>query len=70
MHVRAKLFEYVIVWLPTEQQEKEGQKAQIVIDLTRLLAKDITTAQTIAARAIPEQYMNQLEQIEVLFRAS
>jgi hypothetical protein len=71
MHIKAKLFEYVIIWHPTEQQEKQdGAKAKIIVDLTRLLAKDVSSAQTIAARAIPTEYIDQLDQVEVLFRAS
>lgn len=70
MKGRAKLYEYVIIWHPTEKQENDGQKAEIVTDLTRVLAKDISSAQTLAARAIPERYLDQLDQIEVLFRAS
>lgn len=70
MTTKARLFEYVIIWHPTEQQEKEGAKAKIIVDLTRMLAKEVSSAQALAARAIPEEYIDQIAQIEVLFRAS
>ncbi len=70
MAQRARLFEYIIIWHPTEQQEKEGAKAKIIIDLTRTLSKDVAGAQTLAARAIPEEYIDQIAQVEILFRYS
>jgi hypothetical protein len=70
MTTKARLFEYVIIWHPTEQQEKEGAKAKILVDLQRILEKNVTSAQTLAARAIPSEYIDQVDQVEILFRVS
>lgn len=68
MQIRSKLFEYVIIWHPTEKQEGEGQTSKIVVDLKRVLAKDAARVQALAARDIPDEYIEQINQIEILIR--
>lgn len=63
-----KVFQYVIFWLPTEAQVKEGTKPSVLNDLTTVLAKDEQSANILAARAIPEAYVNQLEQVTIALR--
>lgn len=60
-----KLFQYAILWEPTEQQIKDGKKATIVKDITSILAKDEAAVNMMAAREIPEQYLNELDQIKI-----
>ncbi len=63
-----KLFQYAVLWHPTEQQRKDGQKDKILIDVTTVLQKDQSTVLLEAARSIPQEWMNQLDQIEVAIR--
>lgn len=68
MENQTKLFQYVIFWKPTKEQEKQGQKAEIIVPLKSILAKDKDTVNIIASRDIPEQYINQLDQIDIAVR--
>lgn len=63
-----KLFQYVIFWTPTEAQVKEGAKPIVLKDLTTVLAKDDQSANIMAARAIPDSHINELEQITIAVR--
>jgi hypothetical protein len=63
-----KLYEYAIIWEPTEAQAKEGQKPKLVLDVTRTLATDEKSANIIASRAIPDEYVMQLDQIKIALR--
>lgn len=64
-----KLFQYAIFWLPTEQQIKDGKKPLILKDVTSVLAKDEQGANILAAREIPDDYVDQLEQITIVVNA-
>jgi hypothetical protein len=57
-----KLFEYCVVYHP------KTEKHEIIVPITQVLASDLQKAMLLAARAIPEEYLNDLENIEVLCR--
>lgn len=64
-----KLFQFALIWNPTEKQVKdEGLKPVLVHDVQAIMANDDKHAQTIAARAIPEKFSDQLDQIMVVIR--
>jgi hypothetical protein len=63
-----KLFQFAILWHPTEQQRKDGQLDKILVDVGSFLQKDQNTALLAIARLIPEEYANQLEQVEIVIR--
>ncbi len=63
-----KVFQYIVIWHPAEEQKKNGQKDVIVVDVHTVLAKDQTSAMLIAAKNIPEDYMDSPEQLEVVVR--
>jgi len=66
---KSKLFQYAILWHPTEKQVKEdGAKSKIIKDLSSVLAADTEIAKTLIAMDIPKEYKEQLEQIEILVR--
>jgi hypothetical protein len=63
-----KLFQYAILWHPTEKQQDDGQQSQVLVGITTVLAADHQKANVLAARAIPDGYLNQLAQVEVVVR--
>jgi hypothetical protein len=66
---KAKLFQYAILWHPTEKQVKDdGAKSQILTELKTILANDQNSALTAAAMEIPSVHKNELEQIEIAIR--
>jgi hypothetical protein len=66
---KSKLFEYAIIWHPTEKQQKEdGLKSKMVIEPKTILAVDQSSAGMAAAMEIPPEYRSQLDQVEIVIR--
>lgn len=67
-----KIFEYAILFHPTQTKEQaergECPPSVLVVDVARCVAKDAAQAQIIAARVIPEQYLDKLANVEVAIR--
>ena len=66
--ITMKLFQYAILYHPTEEQRKNGATDKIVADVTTVLAKDQNSAMLVAARGIPDEYMGAPDQLEVAIR--
>lgn len=60
-----KLFSYAIIWHPTKEQEKEGVKSKILKDPEWILEKTDKLVGMRAIREIPEEYADQLDQVEI-----
>jgi hypothetical protein len=66
---KARLFEYAILWHPTEKQTKEeGTKSKVIVQPKTLLATDENGATMAAAMDIPTEYRDQLDQIQIAMR--
>jgi hypothetical protein len=63
-----KLYEYAIIWNPTDEQKKDGKKSKILVKPEHILAKDDNAAFMIAVRAIPENHTDDMDQIDVAVR--
>lgn len=65
----SKLFQYAILWHPTEKQIKdEGAKSKVLVDLKTILASDQNTALMTASMDIPQDKRDQLDQIEIALK--
>lgn len=68
----SKIFEYAIIWNPKETSDAQGndttQPAVLLQSPTVVLAKDAQQVAIIAARKIPEEYLNKLEEVDVCVR--
>ena len=67
--VRERMFQYAILWHPSKEQAKEGQKSKMLVEPRMILGTDDKTIGMKAIKAIPSEYDNQLEQIEVVVQA-
>jgi len=66
---KAKLFQYVVIWNPTEKQVKdEGLKPKIIVPITDILTDMESSAKMAAAMNIPSEYKDQLDQIDIAVR--
>ena len=66
---KSKLFQYAIIWHPTEKQVKEdGTKSKLVKSLDTILATDEKSVLMFAAMSISAEYKDQLEQVEIVVR--
>ena len=64
-----KIFEFAAIYIPEENEgEKQSEKAKIIVQPTTVLAKDEKQAAMLAARALPEEYVNKLDCVEIAVR--
>ena len=67
-----KIFEYAVIYHPKAKKvgdESVTDSSVIVVDVKRVVAKDEKTVAIMAAREIPEEYLNgKLEQVEIAIR--
>jgi hypothetical protein len=65
---RKKLFEYAVLWHPTEKQEKDGEVSKVIVEKTTVLETNEQSLGLKAAMSIPAEYRECLEQIEIAIR--
>lgn len=69
---RSRLFEYAILFNPKEQKDAAGndttQPTRLLVEPTFALATSEKELAMKAARAIPEEFANKLEQVEIVVR--
>lgn len=63
-----KIFQYAAVYLPKTERKDSVEKAKIIVEPTNVLAKDEKQAAMLAARAIPEEYLSKLDQVDIIVR--
>lgn len=70
MKKKSVLMEYVVLWHPTDKQAEDDAKvtSKIIVDKKEVLVGSEQQAFILANRAIPEEYLNQLDQVEVIVR--
>ena len=61
----AILFQYAIIWNPNKKEAEDGMKAKLIGEIKTVLAKSSGDVNILAARSIPEEYLNCLEQINI-----
>ena len=66
---KPKLFQYAIIWHPTEKQIKDdGAKSKVILEPKMGLFKDAASCGIAAAMEIPAAHKNELDQIEIAVR--
>lgn len=65
---KPRVFQYLIMWHPTDAQKKEGSKSKIITEPTTILAVDEKSATLSAAISIPDQCKLDLDQLEIVVR--
>jgi hypothetical protein len=70
INMKKQLFQYCILWHPSEQMIKEGKgETKMIQEPKFILSKDEGGVKMLASREIPDTYINELEQIEILITA-
>ena len=66
---KQKLFQYAVLWHPTDKQIKdESAKSKLLVEPKTILANDQNSVNMTAAMEIPAEYKDQLDQIEIAVR--
>ena len=70
--MKGKLYEYAVIHHPKAKKDVAGNeepvKSKILTDVTRILATGPEEVSILAARSIPEAYLDKIEQIEIVVR--
>lgn len=70
---KGRIFEYAVIYHPKAKKDKEGnevsQKSEILKDVERVLAASEDQVAILAGRAIPEAYLDKLEDVEIVVRS-
>lgn len=64
----SKLFQYAAILHPSEKEQEDGIASKVIVDVTTILAKDQQSATLLAARAIPEEFIETLDRVELVLR--
>jgi hypothetical protein len=69
---KGKLFEYAVLHHPKPKKDLAGNeeptKSAILTDVTTVLAASSDEVSILAARSIPEEYLDKLEEVEIIVR--
>jgi len=63
-----RIYQYAILWQPTEKQFEDGLRTKFIKELTTILAVNEGAATKVAFMEIPDDYKDQLDQIDVVVR--
>lgn len=64
-----KIFQYTAFWSPTEKEQENGDKPTMIFEQVRMvLASTVEQANLHAARAIPDEWVDKLEQVTLVVR--
>jgi hypothetical protein len=67
--MKSRLFEYAVLWHPTEKQVKEeSMKSKLISAPVTVMAINQEAAMMAAAMSIPKEYKDQLDQVEIAMR--
>jgi hypothetical protein len=70
---KGKLFEYAVIYHPKEKKDAAGnptetKKSVVVQDVTRVLAGSDKEVGMLAAKSIPDEYNDKLDDVEIVIR--
>jgi len=69
---KGKLYEYAVLHHPKAKKDVAGNedpvKSKIITDVTRILAATPDEVSILAARSIPEEYLDKIDQVEIVVR--
>lgn len=64
----AKLYEYAVIYTPPKQKDEPQGRAVLVVDVKRVLAETDAEVSILAARAIPDEYTDKLDNVQIAIR--
>lgn len=70
---KGKLFEYAVLYHPREKKDAAGnplesKKSILVGEVTRIIAGSDKEVAMLAAKSIPDEYNDKLEDVEIVIR--
>lgn len=66
--MKLKLFEFAVLFHPTDKEFKDGGKTLIIVNKQTMLGKDDKQVGMKAVMEIPAEYKEKLDQVEIIVR--
>lgn len=67
-----KLYEYAVIYNPiqTKEQREAGERprSELLVPITTILCHDDKEANMIAARSIPQEFVDKLDRVDIAVR--
>ena len=67
-----KLYEYAVIHHPKPKRDVAGNeepvKSKLITDVTRVLSSSDKEVGILAGRSIPEEYLDKLDEVEIVVR--
>lgn len=67
-----RLFEYAVLYHPKTKKDHDGnditEKSKVVVDVSRVMAGSEKEVGMMASRELPEEYLSDLERVEIIVR--
>lgn len=67
--VKQKLFQYAVILHPTKEKSEKGNKSKLLVEPKVVLGNDEKSVGMQAVKAIPSEYDDKLDQIEVVVKS-
>ena len=67
--MKQTLYQYALVWHPTAEQVKEGGASKIIQEPKWILAKDHNAVFVQVARLIPDEYIKEVDQVDIQIKS-
>lgn len=68
MAKKSQLFQYAVLWHPTDKEVADGKSSVIIVKPDVMLSSDQNSAFLQAALQIPAEYKTNLDQVEIITR--
>lgn len=62
----SQLYQYAAILDPSAKELEDGVKPKLIVEVQTVLAPDQQSALLLAARAIPDEFVNELDRIRVV----
>jgi len=66
--MKKQFFQFAVLFHPTEEEYKTGTRSKVLVEISTIFASDAKEAGILAARQIPETYLEKLDQVEIAVR--
>lgn len=63
-----RIFEYAVIYNPNEASVEKGDEPKLLVDVTVQLAESEKHVEIVASRAIPDEYLTKLDEVEIAVR--
>lgn len=63
-----KIYEYAVLFHPKTKKDDVPKRSAIIVDVTRVVAEKTQEVEMLAARAVPAECLDKLDQVEIAVR--